>query len=52
MIGHTMPRRKSCYAKLAVFCAELKRSRVFRAAFLQGGMAFVIIQIIDGTLER
>ena len=51
-MGHTMPRRKSCYAKLAVFCVELKRSRVFRAAFLHGGIVFVIIQIIDWTLER
>ncbi|MEE9161523.1 MAG: hypothetical protein V3U35_01005, partial [Candidatus Neomarinimicrobiota bacterium] len=37
--------------KLATFFAELKRRRVFRVAAFYGGIAFVIVQIIDGTFE-
>ncbi|MCH8838806.1 MAG: tetratricopeptide repeat protein [Candidatus Marinimicrobia bacterium] len=35
----------------SVFIAELRRRRVFRVAVFYGGIAFVIIQIIDGTFE-
>ncbi len=33
------------------FITELRRRRVFRVAAFYGGIAFVIIQIIDGTFE-
>ncbi|MCH7576151.1 MAG: tetratricopeptide repeat protein [Candidatus Marinimicrobia bacterium] len=33
------------------FIAELRRRRVFRVAAFYGGIAFVIVQIIDGTFE-
>ena len=36
-------------SRLSVFIAELRRRRVFRVAAFYGGIAFVIIQIIDGT---
>ena len=36
---------------LAAFVAELRRRRVFRVAAFYGGIAFVIVQIIDGTFE-
>ncbi len=36
---------------LANFIAELRRRRVFRVAAFYGGIAFVIVQIIDGTFE-
>lgn len=42
-----MPQQDS----LSVFIAELRRRRVFRAAAFYGGIAFVIVQIIDGTFE-
>ena len=35
----------------ATFLTELKRRRVFRVAAFYGGIAFVIVQIIDGTFE-
>ena len=37
---------------LSTFIAELRRWRVFRVAAFNGGIAFVIVQIIDGTLEN
>jgi len=36
---------------LSAFIAELRRRRVFRVAAFYGGIAFVIVQIIDGTFE-
>lgn len=36
---------------LSNFIAELRRRRVFRVAAFYGGIAFVIIQIIDGTFD-
>ena len=36
---------------LTTFIAELRRRRVFRVAAFYGGIAFVIIQIIDGTFD-
>ena len=36
---------------LSNFIAELRRRRVVRAAAFYGGIAFVIIQIIDDTFE-
>lgn len=36
---------------LANFLAELKRRRVFRMAVVYAGVAFIIIQIIDGAFE-
>jgi len=36
---------------LTNFIAELRRRRVFRVAAFYGGIAFVIIQIIDGTFD-
>ena len=33
------------------FMTELRRRRVFRVAAVYGGVAFVIVQIIDGTFE-
>ena len=38
-------------ASLSTFIAELKRRRVFRVAAVYGGVAFVLVQIIDGTFE-
>ena len=38
-------------SSLSDFIAELRRRRVFRVAVFYGGIAFVIIQIIDGTFE-
>ncbi|MEE9161522.1 MAG: hypothetical protein V3U35_01000 [Candidatus Neomarinimicrobiota bacterium] len=38
-------------ASLSTIIAELKRRRVFRVAAFYGGIAFVIVQIIDGTFE-
>jgi len=38
-------------SSLTNFIAELRRRRVFRVAAFYGGIAFVIIQIIDGTFE-
>ena len=35
----------------SAFIAELRRRRVFRVAAFYGGIAFVIIQIIDGTFD-
>jgi len=37
--------------KLSTLIDELRRRRVFRVAAFYGGIAFVIIQIIDGTFE-
>ena len=37
--------------RLAAFAAELRRRRVFRVAAFYGGIAFVLVQIIDGTFE-
>ena len=42
-----MPQQSS----LTSFLAELKRRRVFRVAAVYAGIAFVIIQIIDGAFE-
>jgi len=36
---------------LAEFLAELKRRRVFRVAVVYAGVAFIIIQIIDGAFD-
>ena len=36
---------------LSTFLAELRRRRVFRVAAFYGGIAFVIVQIIDGTFD-
>ena len=36
---------------LSAFIAELRRRRVFRVAAFYGGVAFVIIQIIEGAAE-
>ncbi len=38
-------------SRLSVLLNELKRRRVFRVAAFYGGIAFVIVQIIDGTFE-
>ncbi len=38
-------------SRLSAFIAELRRRRVFRVAAFYGGIAFVIVQIIDGTFE-
>ncbi|MEE9161591.1 MAG: hypothetical protein V3U35_01350, partial [Candidatus Neomarinimicrobiota bacterium] len=38
-------------SRLSIFIAELKRRRVFRVAAVYGGVAFVLVQIIDGTFE-
>ena len=38
-------------SNLSAFIAELRRRRVFRVAAFYGGIAFVIVQIIDGTFE-
>ncbi len=38
-------------SNLAQFFTELRRRRVFRVAAFYGGIAFVIVQIIDGTFE-
>ncbi len=38
-------------SRLSAFLSELRRRRVFRVAAFYGGIAFVIIQIIDGTFE-
>ncbi|MCH8837986.1 MAG: tetratricopeptide repeat protein [Candidatus Marinimicrobia bacterium] len=39
------------FAPLTAFMQELRRRRVFRVAAFYGGIAFVIVQIIDGTFE-
>ena len=36
-------------SRFARFIAELRRRRVFRVAAFYGGIAFVVVQIIDGT---
>ncbi|MCH8838148.1 MAG: tetratricopeptide repeat protein [Candidatus Marinimicrobia bacterium] len=38
-------------SKFTAFVAELRRRRVFRVAAFYGGIAFVIVQIIDGTFD-
>ena len=38
-------------SRLSAFISELRRRRVFRVAVFYGGIAFVIVQIIDGTFE-
>jgi len=38
-------------SKIAAFLSELKRRRVFRVAMVYAGVAFIIIQIIDGAFE-
>ena len=38
-------------SKLTALFDELRRRRVFRVAAFYGGIAFVIVQIIDGTFE-
>ena len=38
-------------SRSGAFFAELRRRRVFRVAAFYGGIAFVIIQIIDGTFD-
>ena len=54
---HSASRRVACKvmpgspSRFATFIAELRRRRVFRVAAVHGGVAFVIIQIIDGTCE-
>ncbi|MEE9464675.1 MAG: hypothetical protein V3W14_03745 [Candidatus Neomarinimicrobiota bacterium] len=37
--------------RLSAFIEELRRRRVFRVTDFYGGIAFVIIQIIDGTFD-
>ncbi len=37
--------------KLADFFTELQRRRVFRVAVVYAGVAFIIIQIIDGAFD-
>ncbi len=37
--------------KPSVFLQELKRRRVFRVAVVYAGVAFIIIQIIDGAFD-
>ena len=36
---------------LATFIAELRRRRVFRVAVVYAGVAFIVIQIIDGAFD-
>ena len=38
-------------ANLSAFLSELKRRRVFRVAVVYAGVAFIIIQIIDGAFD-
>ena len=38
-------------SRISAFIEELRRRRVFRVAAFYGGIAFVIVQIIDGTFE-
>lgn len=38
-------------SRLSAFIAELKRLRGFRVAAVNGGAAFVMIQLVDGTFE-
>jgi len=38
-------------SEISGFIEELRRRRVFRVAAFYGGIAFVIVQIIDGTFE-
>ena len=38
-------------SRVSTFVSELRRRRVFRVAAFYGGIAFVIVQIIDGTFE-
>ena len=42
---------KKTTSNLSTFLAELKRRRVFRVAAVYAGVAFVVIQIIDGAFE-
>ena len=39
-------------SRLSALIAELKRRRVFRVAAFYGGIAFVIVQIIDGAFDN
>ncbi|MEE9162748.1 MAG: hypothetical protein V3U35_07225, partial [Candidatus Neomarinimicrobiota bacterium] len=36
-------------SRLSILLAELKRRRVFRVAAVYGGVAFVVVQIVDGA---
>ncbi|MCH7498172.1 MAG: hypothetical protein IH971_10015 [Candidatus Marinimicrobia bacterium] len=38
-------------SRLSVPLTELKRGRAIRVAAVFGGVAFVLVQIIDGTFE-
>ncbi len=38
-------------SRFAAFIAELKRRRVFRVAVVYAGVAFIVIQIIDGAFD-
>ncbi len=38
-------------SRLAAFLAELRRRRVFRVAVVYAGVAFIVIQIIDGAFD-
>ena len=38
-------------SKLAAFITELRRRRVFRVAVVYAGVAFIVIQIIDGAFD-
>ncbi|UCH62327.1 MAG: tetratricopeptide repeat protein [Fidelibacterota bacterium] len=38
-------------SRFTAFLAELKRRRVFRVAVVYAGIAFIIVQIMDGTFE-
>ncbi len=38
-------------SKLAAFIAELRHRRVFRAAIVYAGVAFIIFQIVDATFD-
>ena len=38
-------------SRLAAFIAELRRRRVFRVAVVYAGVAFILVQIVDGTFD-
>ena len=38
-------------SRLAAFLAELKHRRVFRVAVVYAGVAFILVQIVDGTFD-
>ncbi len=38
-------------SRLSTFIAELRHRRVFRVAVVYAGVAFIVIQIIDGAFD-